>query len=157
MQVGFHGQHHSSRCRYVSLLEGTSSSLFCQNERIKKKKQTQWKGPSSVAGLTPSFSIAEVGSPRPLLWPGCLGPDGAAQGSSLDSLPCAGASSHIQCLGREQGRGSSTVHSGLQAAGTSLPLQSIAYHSGISSCLVRAGGNVYLLVFPTLKLCLRSH
>lgn len=85
------------------------------------------------------------------------GPDGAAQGSTLDPSPCAGASSHIQCTGREQGRGSSTVRSGLQAAGTSLPLQSVAYSSGISSCLMGAGGNVYLPVFPTLKPCLRSH
>lgn len=49
MQVGFHGQHHSSRCRYVSLLEGTSSSLFCQNERIKKKKnKPSEKGPAQL-------------------------------------------------------------------------------------------------------------
>lgn len=44
MQVGFHGQHHSTRCSYASLLGGTASSLFIQNKRRNKP----WKHPAQV-------------------------------------------------------------------------------------------------------------
>lgn len=88
VQVGFHGQRHSTRCSYASLLGGTPSSLFCQNERRKK----QWKGPSSGAALSPSFSVAEAGSPGPLLWHMPPGSSSAAPGSSPAPSSCAGAS-----------------------------------------------------------------
>lgn len=59
--------------------------------------------------LVCSFSAAEAGSPRPWLWHVPLGPDSAAPGCPPAPSPFAGAGSHIQCMGSEQGRVSSAV------------------------------------------------
>lgn len=97
--------------------------------------------------------------PHPSVWlrhiP--LGSNSAALGSSPAPLPCVGASSHIQCMGREQAV-VLWLSSGLRAGGTSLSLQiqpEIA-SPGIGSCFVGARGNLYPPVFPKVKTMLQE-
>lgn len=114
----FHGQRHSTSCSYASLLGRTPSSLFCQNKR--RKKKNQWKGSSSGVGLSPSFRVAEAGSPKPPLWHVRWAPlllHHRVLGPAAASSARAGRREEAAVLWRR---------SGSRTARTSLALQSIA-------------------------------
>lgn len=74
----------------LCILAGRNLLITALSKQEKKKKQ--WKEPSSHAGLSLSFSIAEADSSRPLLWHLPPGPDTAALDPSPAPSPCAGVS-----------------------------------------------------------------
>lgn len=123
----------------------TPSSLFCQNKR---RKKNQWKGSSSGVGLSPSFRVAEAGSPRPPLWHVPRAPLPLRH----RVLGPAGASSTR--AGRREEAAVLRLRSGSQTARTSLALQSIASVWGKLKPPWELGKTCISLVF--LHLCRAS-
>lgn len=88
--------------------------------KTREEKKKQWKGSSSGVGLSPSFRVAEAGSPKPPLWHVPWAPlllHHRVLGPAAASSARAGRREEAAVLWRR---------SGSRTARTSLALQSIA-------------------------------
>lgn len=103
----------------LCILAGKNTLIALLSKQEKKKKK-QWKGSSSGAGLPPSFSVAEAGSPRAPLWHVPRAP------LLLRHRVLGPAATSSAWAGRREEAAVLWLRSGSQTARTSLALQSIA-------------------------------